>query len=47
MRVLQGYLPEPIPNAVDIVVANLPYLPEAELEERTTARDETRPVGTA
>jgi release factor glutamine methyltransferase len=30
VHVLQGNLLEPVPDAVDIVVANLPYLPESE-----------------
>jgi release factor glutamine methyltransferase len=30
VHVLQGNLLEPVPDAVDLVVANLPYLPESE-----------------
>ena len=30
VHVLRGNLLEPVPNAVDLVVANLPYLPESE-----------------
>jgi release factor glutamine methyltransferase len=30
VHVLQGNLLEPVPDAVDVVVANLPYLPESE-----------------
>jgi release factor glutamine methyltransferase len=30
VHVLRGNLLEPVPNSVDVVVANLPYLPEAE-----------------
>jgi release factor glutamine methyltransferase len=32
VHVLQGNLLEPLPTSVDLVVANLPYLPEAERE---------------